>query len=600
MGALGAAISGLQSSQRWLDVISNNVSNSNTVAYKSSRLTFSDIISQGIGSASGSNTNSNLGGINPVQLGLGVNVSSIQTIFNQGALQTTGNATDVAINGSGFLTVSKGSETLFTRAGNLTFDSNGNLVTSDGGLVQGWQAQFTRTNDNTPVTGTTRILTAQNIIDTNDVSKIGNITIPRDLVIEPQATSKTTIPAVKDEGVVFKGNLDEATPLNINAETALGGAGQTWWIGAAGALKTPGAGVSVVAVRGLVPDPFNNPVLPLTPDHVMTSTVYDSVGDPHQITIWMFQVGETANALTPQPPQWAWYAFDTTFKQGSPSLSGAPTQLNLLGGTGLQSDPYTNIAGDQQGTLGFVSFNNDGSMQTNGSNTNLANTIQPNILLHIPNPWGAAGPVPPIVMPSGGVDSFTFSLNFGTPNIYVNAGDAFLDPFASGAPATGTISANGDRSGLTGDYGNGNTILVAGVPTYQPNSTGAAIFQDGFPAGQLLSVSFDQTGTIRGNFTNGQNLALATLAIASIGNPEGLAKLGGNYYATTANSGSVRFDVAGSNGYGTIQGGTIESSNVDLTLELTNMILAQRMFESNARVVTAADRVLDTLVNLGR
>ena len=105
MSALGASISGLQSSQKWLDVISNNISNSNTVAFKSGQLNFADLVSSTVTNPSGPDSTANLGGINPSQLGLGVTVGSIQTIMSEGAIQTTGVATDVAINGSGFMTV---------------------------------------------------------------------------------------------------------------------------------------------------------------------------------------------------------------------------------------------------------------------------------------------------------------------------------------------------------------------------------------------------------------------------------------------------------------------------------------------------------------
>ena len=135
MGALGSAISGLQASQQWLDVISNNVANSQTVAYKSGRVSFADLVNEGLRSASGPSSTSNLGGIDPEQLGLGVGVSTIQTLMTQGAVQVTGQATDVAIQGSGFLTVKSGDQTLYTRAGNLTFDSAGNL--GDGGRQLG-------------------------------------------------------------------------------------------------------------------------------------------------------------------------------------------------------------------------------------------------------------------------------------------------------------------------------------------------------------------------------------------------------------------------------------------------------------------------------
>jgi len=182
MGSMYAAISGLQASSRWLDVISNNVSNSQTVGFKSARVTFSDLVSQGLSSASAANAGSNLGGVDPNQLGLGVTVQSIQNIFTQGAIETTGNPTDVAITGNGFFTVKSGSQTLYTRAGNFTLDSDGNLVTANGGLVQGWSSTLTRTNDaNTPF----RITASNNTLDTVDVSKIGSITIPSNLELAP-------------------------------------------------------------------------------------------------------------------------------------------------------------------------------------------------------------------------------------------------------------------------------------------------------------------------------------------------------------------------------------------------------------------------------
>src|SRR5436190_21513966 len=120
MGSLYTAISGLQASSRWLDVISNNVSNANTVGFKYSRVNFQDLVSQGLISASGPSTASNLGGINPSQLGVGVTVASVQNILTQGTLQTTGNPTDVAISGTGYFTVQQGSNTVYTRAGHFT------------------------------------------------------------------------------------------------------------------------------------------------------------------------------------------------------------------------------------------------------------------------------------------------------------------------------------------------------------------------------------------------------------------------------------------------------------------------------------------------
>ncbi|HXB96441.1 MAG TPA: flagellar hook-basal body complex protein, partial [bacterium] len=173
MSALGASISGLQASQKWLDVISNNISNSNTVAYKEGRLSFADLISSSVTNASAPDSTANLGGINPSQLGLGVTVGSIQTIMTQGALQTTGNATDVAISGAGFLTVKTGEQTLYTRAGNLAFDQVGNLTTASGGLVQGWEMQ-TNVTPNPLGTPDNTLTITKPTLDTSNTAAVGN------------------------------------------------------------------------------------------------------------------------------------------------------------------------------------------------------------------------------------------------------------------------------------------------------------------------------------------------------------------------------------------------------------------------------------------
>src|SRR5258708_3836984 len=137
-----SAISGLQANSTWLDVIGNNISNTNTVAYKASRVEFADQISQTLFGGTGDNTGSNLGGVNPEQVGLGTRVASITTLFTEGTIQQTGRSTDVAIQGNGFLIAKSGTQTLYTRAGNLNFDSQGNLVDQNGGLIQGFNASI--------------------------------------------------------------------------------------------------------------------------------------------------------------------------------------------------------------------------------------------------------------------------------------------------------------------------------------------------------------------------------------------------------------------------------------------------------------------------
>ena len=134
--SLFSAVSGLRNHQAWLDVIGNNIANANTPGYKSSSVVFQDILSQTL--SSGSAPSTNLGGVNPMQVGLGVTMGTISPSFLQGSLQTTNRNTDVAIQGDGFFAVAQGNSRLYTRSGAFTLDANGDLVEGATGYkVQG-------------------------------------------------------------------------------------------------------------------------------------------------------------------------------------------------------------------------------------------------------------------------------------------------------------------------------------------------------------------------------------------------------------------------------------------------------------------------------
>ena len=138
MRALFAGVSGLRNHQTWMDVIGNNIANVNTVAYKASRVTFKEAFAQLVqGSAQPTST---VGGTNPIQIGAGVNLGSIDQLFSQGSLQSTGQNTDLAIQGDGFFIVNNGSREVYTRAGNFQFDATGRLTTPVGFVVQGMVA----------------------------------------------------------------------------------------------------------------------------------------------------------------------------------------------------------------------------------------------------------------------------------------------------------------------------------------------------------------------------------------------------------------------------------------------------------------------------
>ena len=133
-----SAISGLRAHQTKMDVVGNNIANVNTVGFKGSTTVFEDTLSQVL--RNGSAPNGGTAGTNPAQVGLGVKVAAISTNFNQGSTQNTGRSTDFMISGDGFFMTKVGNENLYTRAGSFDFDGVGNLVTPDGGILQGWMA----------------------------------------------------------------------------------------------------------------------------------------------------------------------------------------------------------------------------------------------------------------------------------------------------------------------------------------------------------------------------------------------------------------------------------------------------------------------------
>lgn len=164
------------------------------------------------------------------------------------------------------------------------------------------------------------------------------------------------------------------------------------------------------------------------------------------------------------------------------------------------------------------------------------------------------------------------------------------------------ILTQGRRDGLYSDAA-GSYQVINGVNTYIPNHSAFVESQDGYPEGQLTGLSFDKTGILKGTFSTtagDQIVDLAQVVMARVSNPEGLNKVGNSYYSASNNSGSIFVGLAGENGLGTIEGYALEGSNVDLTTELSNMIIAQRGFEVNARTISTTNETLNTLVNLGR
>jgi flagellar hook protein FlgE len=437
--SLSAAVSGLKNQQTKMDVIGNNVSNVNTTAFKAGRVTFKEGFAQLIKSAS--RPVNGAGGTNAQEVGLGSQIGTIDTMFTQGNLETTGRSTDLAINGSSFFVVKKGDQSFFTRSGNFQLDANGTLVSGNNGFaVQG------------------RMATAGKLSDA-----VSDIKIQMLSVTPANPTSK----------VIVSGNID-ASALVFDKGTA-------------------------ATVDPL--DPAQR-ALPQNKNSYkdMSITVYDSLGAKDELKMVMWKTG--ANT-------WDWKFDDTNMDVSAAGV--------------------TEIAGTHP-----ITFNNDGTID-------YKTTLLPPHVTYTPN---------------------------------------------SGAAAVDLVL----------DLGTG----MGGLSQFGGTSTAVMRDQDGFTHGTLQTFTIDASGTIIGGFTNGITQIMGQVQVADFNNPEGLVRVGDNNYIATTNSGSAVLGYAGEGSTSSISAGTLEMSNVDLAQEFTNMIIAQRAFQSNSRVITTADELMQDLVQLKR
>jgi flagellar hook protein FlgE len=173
---------------------------------------------------------------------------------------------------------------------------------------------------------------------------------------------------------------------------------------------------------------------------------------------------------------------------------------------------------------------------------------------------------------------------------YDNTG-ALIDPasgqitFPAYTPATGAADMD-------------MTFNFADTTQYGGNFTVNAITQDGYTTGRLIGMDIDSTGVVQARFTNGRSLALGQVALANFSNPQGLQQLGDTNWAETFGSGQALRGQAGNSGFGLVQSGALEASNVDITAQLVNMITAQRNFQANAQMISTQDSITQTIINI--
>lgn len=549
MRSMYSGVSGLKTHQTKMDVIGNNIANVNTVGFKSSSVTFSEIMYQNLSGASGPNALTGTGGVNAKQIGLGVTTGSTSVnITGPGASQTTGRAFDIKLNdtnsATSFFIVSNGSGTQFTRAGSFYVDGAGNLcMTSTGYNVMGWQVD--------PTTGDIR----------KDTVSALRVMSEKNMTSAPEATVNG-----RCEGVLDKNSTDVTSEagqaMNLSFYDALG-----YSYVAKFAIKETNRDTGEYTVE-------LTDILDSTNKSILDQTKYDSVTgtyDPDYLGDIFGAVKSQTKTYTPRAGWTTVDAANNIFEYNATYYRYDAAAGNLVEVADNGGGNYVQVPGGTTKTLAEafgVSPYATGITMTNGVVT--ANVSGANYTLKFNLDDGV----------------FDYIGATGQDNVFLNLKDTLGGNFENiDIDFTGTKWF---------DNGGSSTIGMDKGDVDGKTGTGKKL-------GDMIGVFVDTNGKIYGSYDNGNTILLGQIAVAQFANAMGLEKVGDNCYTTTLNSGE--FDGIGVDitaGGGTMSTGMLEMSNVDLSSEFTEMITTQRGFQANSRIITVSDTLLEELINLKR
>ncbi len=514
MRSLMTAVSGLENHQTRMDVIGNNIANVNTTGFKASRVNFADTLSQTLMGAT--MPNGNVGGTNPQQVGLGMQIASIDTEFTHGSVSSTGKNTDLAIDmDRGLFVVKNGDQTYYTRNGDFSLDADGNLVMNGSGLhVQGWNGVNGKVSTNgmvqnlhidmgatMPPQATTQVNFVNNLSSSDALKKIANITLtvqpttgdPKQVQVPTDNTSSFSIGSQATIGSVT-GNVTDITLTFDDGTTASGVFGHP------GGYKIGGK---------------------TFPSHTSMVTTYDSLGNKHAIPVYFERISDGTNLVNtagtiPIPPA------------GAGGAAGAKTTTN-------------------QWLVSVAPGVFDGAKIVNGAKT----TLQFD---------GTTGKI--TSMPA-----LTASIQA---------------PYPDGANEATQVSFN-----------------FNGMTQYESPTNANVGSENGYAPGNYKDMSIGQDGVITASYDNGQRQAVGQLAIATFNNAAGLTKEGGSLYSASNNSGIPKVGTFAAQGV-SVTPGALEMSNVDVARQFSDMIVTQRGFQANSKIITVSDEMLETLMNMKR
>jgi len=544
MRSMYSAVSGLKTHQTRMDVIGNNIANVNTVAFKSSSVTFSDILYQTTSNASGANATTGTGGVNAKQIGLGTTAAATKvSITSAGASETTGNPFDIRLtdkNSTNFFIVNNGSENVFTRSGSFYVDGSGNLcMSSTGYTVMGWQVDETTGEIRKDTVSALRIMQEKN------------------LTSAPEATTQATIAGVLDENDTDVKN-DAGRVMNLNFYDNLG-----YQYTAKFAIKSTGTdGKYTVELTSVLDSNNQNIIKNLTKQEI--SQIF---GD-YQADATLGQYGLAKGVK-----------FDAANNQYE--KDGKKYQVSA------DSTVFQEV-GNPTNTVSITEI-------FSGITTTMANDIKDKTNVEFDTATGQA-------TVKGEKTSYDLVFDTSTGKFASIGGDTPSKMLNMSVLSSGLLNRNGNFQNITVDfsqclnYENGGKSTIGADAGATDGKTGK-----GRKLGAMTGISIDTSGRIYGTYDNGNTELLGQIAVAQFSNASGLEKVGESCYRTTLNSGEfdgigVEISADGSS----MTTGELEMSNVDLSSEFTSMITTQRGFQANSRVITTSDTLLEELVNLKR
>lgn len=548
MRSMYSAVSGLKTHQTRMDVIGNNIANVNTVAFKSSSVTFSDILYQTTSNASGANATTGTGGVNAKQIGLGTTAAATKvSITSAGASETTGNPFDIRLtdkNSTNFFIVNNGSENVFTRSGSFYVDGSGNLcMSSTGYTVMGWQVDETTGEIRKDTVSALRIMQEKN------------------LTSAPEATTQATIAGVLDENDTDVKN-DAGRVMNLNFYDNLG-----YQYTAKFAIKSTGTdGKYTVELTSVLDSNNQNIIKNLTKKDI--SQIFGNYQADATLGQYGLAKGCTYDAATNQyekdGKKYKKSATDSTVFQE------VDNNANTVSITEIFSGITTTMANDikDQASKTKVEFDTKtGRATVKGEKT-----------------------------------SYDLVFDTSTGKFASIGGDTPSKMLNMSVLSSGLLNNNRNFQNITVDfsqclnYENGGKSTIGADAGATDGKTGK-----GRKLGAMTGIFIDTNGRIYGTYDNGNTELLGQIAVAQFSNASGLEKVGESCYRTTLNSGEfdgigVEISADGSS----MTTGELEMSNVDLSSEFTSMITTQRGFQANSRVITTSDTLLEELVNLKR